>query len=59
MKVSCFVLSSLSFFLSSKTNVVTNLNPFHSDSFFSLFKISESVSLSTSSESKKIKISKL
>ena len=42
-----FVLSSLSIFLITKTNVITNLNPLNSaNNFFSLFLIADSASLS-------------
>ena len=45
-----FVLSSLSIFLNTKTNVITNLNPLNSvNNFFSLFLIADSASLSCSS----------
>ena len=45
-----FVLSSLSIFLITKTNVITNLNPLNSvNNFFSLFLIADSASLSCSS----------
>ena len=57
-KVSHFVLSSLSISFSTKANVVTNLNPLNSvNIFFSLFSITDSVSLSGSFELKEFKIS--
>ena len=51
------VLSSLSIFLNSKTNVVTNLNPLNPDKkSISLFLIVDSVSLSYSSGLKEFEI---
>ena len=51
--VSYFVFSSLSIFLSTATNVVTNLNPLKLDNnFFSLVLTAYLVSLSCSSEFK-------
>ena len=56
--MSCFVLSSLSIFLNTKANAVTNLNPLHSDNnFFSLILIADAVSLSRSLGLKEFKIS--
>ena len=59
-KFSNFVLSSLSIFLKTKTNVNTNLNPLQlKNKFFSLFLIADSVSLSCSSGLKEFEISTL
>ena len=55
-----FVLSSLSIFLNSKTNVVTNLDLRNSDiKSSSLFLTADSISLNCSSEIKKLKLSTL
>ena len=56
-KVSYFILSSFSIFLSTNTNIVANLYPLNSvNNFFSLFLIADLVSLSYSSGLKKSKI---
>ena len=56
-KLTNYVLSLLSFFLNTKTNVVTNLNPLNSgNNFFSLFLIAY---LNCSSGLKEFKISTL
>ena len=53
-----FVLSSFSFFLSTKTNVVTNLNPLNSvNKFFNSLLSADLLSLSCSSGLKECKIS--
>ena len=60
MKCVIFCLSSFSIFLSTKTSVVTNLDPLNSGNFFfSLFLIADSVSLSCSSGSKEFNFSTL
>ena len=56
--MSYFVLSSLSIFLNTKTNVVKNSNPFKSDNK-SIRLLLGSVSLSCSLELKEFKISTL
>ena len=59
-KLSYFVLSLLSIFLNTKTNVVTNLKPLNSDNnSIRLLLIANSVSLSCSSGLKILKISTL
>ena len=59
-KVSYFVLSSLSIFLKTKTNHVTNSNLLNSvNNLFSLFLIADSVYLSFSSGLKELKTSTL
>ena len=56
-KLSYFVLSLLSIFLNTTTNVVTNLNPLNSgNNYISLLLIADSVSLSCSSGLKEFKI---
>ena len=59
-KIPYFVLSLLSLFLKTKTNVVSNFKPFNwFNNSISLLLIADSVSLSYNSELKEFKISTL